>query len=650
MNKHKLFLLPVALLLAFMALACAPPDDDDGPSSGPTINNAIYDFATALLTVQGTNLSPTEAQIQTIVVDGLAFSSYSADAKPTGPDSSGLAEGKYRLKTDGTELWLRLTDDDKTTLESKVGSNGLKKGLLTSTGSWAGLDTAKDLTYIPDKPSKQAEQTEQAEEESPKQAEQAEQQSPKQAEQAEQQSPKQAEQAEQQSPKQAEQAEQQSPKQAEQAEQQSPKQAEQTEQTEQAEQAEQAEQESPKQAEQTEQTEQAEQAEQESPKQAEQTEQTEQAEQAEQAAITGASYHVGTALLTVQGSNLSPTTATQAQIQTIRVAGLAFSAYNADGTATGADSRGLAKGKYRIKSDGTAIWLYLTDDDKDALNGKTGMDSNGLKDGLLTSSGTWAGLDTAKALAVSGNPAITRASYNFATGVLVITGVNLPKAVAGWDFTKLRFVAGNGEKSQPLTRHSPKRTDHFAKGSNASVTSLTITLNGSQKAKADNILVKNGDSDDNGGYNLEAAAGFAGGRAEDTSNNPITVSGYVVTIRDAFYSANKGRLIISGNNLPTTVEGWDFTKLTLVSGDGSNSYTLPRHATAGANTATGSNASKNVLFIILSGTVKAKADAILVKNGKSDNAGAYNLKAAAGFATGSEADPTNAIEVAGVVE
>ncbi len=52
MNKHKLLLLPVALLLAFMAFAYAPPDDDapsSGPS-GPTINKAIYNVGTALLT------------------------------------------------------------------------------------------------------------------------------------------------------------------------------------------------------------------------------------------------------------------------------------------------------------------------------------------------------------------------------------------------------------------------------------------------------------------------------------------------------------------------------------------------------------------------------------------------------------------------
>ena len=235
-------------------------------------------------------------------------------------------------------------------------------------------------------------------------------------------------------------------------------------------------------------------------------------------------------------------------------------------------------------------------------------DSNGLKDGLLSvGTGAWAGLDTAKALAVSGNPAptITSATYNVVTSVLVITGVNLPKTVTGWDFSKLRLVAGDGRKSQPLLQHNPIGINR-ATGSAASATSLTITLIGSEYSKASNILVKNGVRDANGAYNLEAAAGFAGGRAEDTSNNPITVSGYVVEIGYARYYADDGELNISGTNLPTTVAEWDFSKLTLVSGDGKMKYTLPQHAT-GENTATGSSADTNILTITLSGSVKAKA-------------------------------------------
>ncbi len=785
MYKLKLLLLPVALLLAFMALACAPPDDDDrssGPSSGPSINNAIYDFATALLTVQGTDLSPTEAQIQTIVVDGIALDSYTADDPATGPDSNGLAKGKYRIANDGTELWLRLTDPHKAALQTKVGmnTNGLKKGLLTSSGAWAGLNTAKDLTVrnVPDKQSKVSDDNQPSKQTEDEQAEQVEQ-------------------AEEQSPEAAitrasyhvgtalltVQGSNLSPTTATQAQIQTIKvydlvlnsyTADGT----------------------------ATGADSSSLAKGKYriksdgtalwlylTDQHKTTLNGKDGmdsnglkdglltstgswagldtakaltvsgnpAITGASYHVGTALLTLQGTHLG--SATQAQIQTITVDGLALSSYTADGTATGPDSRSLAKGKYRLHSAGTALWLKLTDRHKTTLNGKTGMDSNGLKDGLLSvGTGAWAGLNTAKALAVSGNPAITRASYNvgtalltvqgtdlasatqaqiqtivvdglalssytadddatgpdsrglakgkyrmkndgtalwlkltdqhkatlngktgmdsnglkdgllsvgtgawaglntakdltvsgnpapaitsatynIVTGMLVITGTNLPKAVTGWDFTKLRLVAGNGRKSQPLLWHRPTGINR-ATGSAASATSLTITLKGTEYDKANSILVKNGDSDDNGAYNLEAAAGFAGGSAEDTSN-PITVSGYVASIIASIYYANRGELVIQGTNLPTTVAEWDFSKLTLVSGDSSKRYTLPKHATAGENTATGSRASATNLYITLSGSVKAEAEKILVKNGISDDTGEYNLEAAAGFVMGSPAD------------
>ncbi len=527
MNKHKLLLLPVAWLLAFMAFACDPPDDDK-PSSGPsklTINNAMYDVGTALLTVQGTHLgSATQAQIQTIVVgsqrNGVALNSYTADAKPTGPDSSGIEQGKYRIKSDGTALWLRLTDRHKAALQAKPGMNkdGRKVGLLTSSGTWAGLNTAKDLTVSGN------------------------------------------------------------------------------------------------------------------------------------SAITRATYDVGTALLTVQGTNLG--SATQAQIQTIVVDGLALSSYMADATATGLNSRGLAKGKYRIKRDGTALWLKLTDDDKATLNGKPGMDSDSLKKGLLSvGTGAWAGLNTAKDLAVSGNPpAITSATYNAVTGFagvgfLKITGTNLPKAVTGWDFSKLTLVSGDGSKRYPLPRHSTLGSN-IASGSAASATSLKITLRGSVKAEADKILVNDGDSDANGAYNLEAAAGFAGGSAEDTTN-PITVIGYTASITRAEYYANTGELYIEGSGFPDLVEEWDFSKLTLVSGDGSKRYQLPKHS-IGENTATGSyeeNIDDGELSIILSGTVKAKAEKILVKAGVRDANGPYNLEAAAGFVPGSKEDTTNPIRV-----
>ncbi len=670
MYKLKLLLLPLAWLLAFMAFACAPPDDDDRSSgpSGPAITSASYDVGTALLTVQGTDLSPTEAQIQTIVVDGVALDSYTADDPATGPDSSDLAKGKYRIKSDGTAIWLKLKDQHKATLNGKVGSNGLKKGLLSvGTGAWAGLNTAKDLevSNVPEnkqskvsddnQPSKQTEEAEQDE-----QAEEVEQAEDKQSKtETEEESPKQ--------PK----AEDQSPEAAITGASYHVGTALLTLQGNDLGSATQAQIQtitvdglafSSYIADAT-----ATGADSRSLAKGKyrikndgtaiwlKLTDTDKAalngktgmdsnglkdglltstgawaglDTAKGLAVSGhpptitrASYDVGTALLTVQGTNLSPT---EAQIQTIVVDGLALISYTADTTATGVNSNGLEKGKYRIKNDGTALWLYLTDRHKDALNGKTGMDSNGLKDGLLTSTGTWAGLDTAKGLAVSGNPApaITRATYNVNTGSLKITGTNLPKAVTGWDFRELTIVSGDGKKRLTLSRYTI--------GSAASATSLKISLN---RAKANAILVKDGDSDDAGAYNLEAAAGFVPGSSAEDTSNPITVSGN--TIASAEYNPNTGKLTIVGKGLPTTIAEWDFSKLTIVSRDGTKRLTLPRHSTVGENRATGTVAVTKGVIIILSGSVKTNADAIM-----QDRFGHYKLEAAAGFVPGGPADPT----------
>ncbi len=248
--------------------------------------------------------------------------------------------------------------------------------------------------------------------------------------------------------------------------------------------------------------------------------------------------------------------------------------------------------------------------------------------------------------------AITSATYNVdtglvGTGLLEITGTNLPVAVTDWDFSKLTLVSGDGSKRFTLPRHSTLGRN-TASGSRASATKLFIELSGSVKAKADKILVNDGDSDNNGAYNLEAAAGFAGGSAEDITN-PITVSGYTASITRATYDANTGKLTIYGRGLPKTVAEWDFSKLMLVSGDGKKRFTLPKQSTSGVNTAIGSRANGYRLTITLSGSVKAKANKILVNDGDSDNNGAYNLEAAAGFAGGSAEDTSNPITVSGYV-
>ncbi len=593
MYKHKLFLLPVAWLLAFMALACAPPDDNDdngAPSSGPTINNAIYDFATALLTVQGTDLSPTEAQIQTIVVDGVALSSYTADDDATGLNSNGLEQGKYRLKGDGTALWLRLTDQHKAALNGKVGSNGLKKGLLTSTGAWAGLDTAKDLevSNVPEnkqskvsddnQPSKQTEETEQDE-----QAEEVEDKQSK-----------------------------------TETEDQSPKQAEQTEEVEDKQSKTETEDQSLKQAE---------------------------------AAITRATYNVATGVLVITGTNL-PKTVDDWDFSKLRFVQY-YNLYSLSSYTLPQHSTTGANRATGSKASATSLTITLSGRVKAEAESDKILSRNGLtgKHGGAYNLEAAAGFAGGRAEDTSNNPItvsgyvvrIDDAYYYVNTGLLVINGQSLPSKVEEWDFSKLTLVSGDGKKRFTLPRHATTGANR-ATGSGAIRNKVNINLSGSVKTEADRILVKNGKSDDAGAYNLEAAAGFAGDSAEDTSN-PITVSGYTSQIDNVYYFSNSGQLRIYGSRLPTAVEGWDFSKLTLVSGDGKKKYTLPQHSTAGENTATGSAADATYLSIILSGSVKAEAEKILVKVGLRDANGSYNLEAAAEFVTGSPADPTTSINV-----
>ncbi len=603
MYKLKLLLLPVAWLLAFMALACAPPDDDapsSGPS-GPTIKNAMYDVGKAILTVQGTNLSPTEAQIQTITVAGLALSSYIADAKPTGPNSNNLAKGKYRMKSDGTALWLKLKDEHKAALEAKVGSNGLKKGLLSvSSGAWAGLDTAKDLTVsnVPDKQSKVSDDNQpskQTEEESRKQTED---------------------------------------EQAEEVEEQSPKQAK-------AEQVEQAEDKQSPELPEAEQTEEVE----------DKQSKTETEEQSPKAAITRASYNVISGFLEITGTNLPAAVADWDFSKLTLVSGDGTNRYTLPRHSTGQENRaiGFANRNTATGSEASATSLYIELRGSVKAKAEKILVNDGVRDAngaynLEAAAGFAGGSaeDTTNPITVIGYTAsITKVDYDANTGELLIQGIKLPRAVARWDFSKLTLVSGDGKKRYPLPQHATAG-ENTATGSSAGTTYLYITLSGSIKAEAEKILVNDGVRDANGAYNLEAAAGFAGGSAEDTTN-PITVSGYVSLLDSVLYRTTVSQLIIKGSRLPTAVADWDFSKLTLVSGDGKKKYTLPRHSTVGANRATGSQASTTYLYITLSGSVKAKVEAILVKVGDSDNNGAYNLEAAAGFVMGSPADTSNNI-------
>ena len=139
MHMRNLFLWPTALLLGLaIFFSCAPPDDDDGPttSSTPTVGNAsTYSVKTGLLTIKGSNLGGvTLAQLRTVSVDGVSLAAYVADDTAKGADAKGVAAGKYRIKNDGTAVWVQLKPTHKTTLNAKAGMmmDGTKAGKLTT--------------------------------------------------------------------------------------------------------------------------------------------------------------------------------------------------------------------------------------------------------------------------------------------------------------------------------------------------------------------------------------------------------------------------------------------------------------------------------------------------------------------------------------
>ncbi len=124
-NKQKLFLLPVALLLGLtLVFSCDPADDDDAKPSGPSITGATYDKVSALLALEGSNLGNAKAaDIAKIMVDEIALSGYVADTEAKGAASTGLTAGKYRIKNDGKMIWIVLTSGNKGSLNTKSGMN-----------------------------------------------------------------------------------------------------------------------------------------------------------------------------------------------------------------------------------------------------------------------------------------------------------------------------------------------------------------------------------------------------------------------------------------------------------------------------------------------------------------------------------------------
>jgi hypothetical protein len=355
-------------------------------------------------------------------------------------------------------------------------------------------------------------------------------------------------------------------------------------------------------------------------------------------AITSATYDASTGVLAVTGAGfLSRAGATNDIV-----------ANKFTFTGEGGATHTLTDTANAEVTSGTAFTLTLSATDRAAVSliaNKNGTSSTGGTTYNLAAAEDWAaGAAAAVVVAdATGNgitasnvavPTITSATYNAATGALVVTGTGfLSASGATNDIVANKFTfTGEGGATYTLTDSANVEI--------TSGTAFTLTLSATDRAAINQITNKNGTSSTGvTTYNLAAAEDWAAGAdaavvVADTTGNGITVSNVAVpTITSATYDVATGALVVTGtgfssiNGATNDIVGNKFT----FTGEGGATYTLTD--TANAEITSGTS-----FTLSLSGTDRLALESVVNKNGTSSTGGtSYNLAAAEDWAAGADA-------------
>jgi hypothetical protein len=350
--------------------------------------------------------------------------------------------------------------------------------------------------------------------------------------------------------------------------------------------------------------------------------------------ITSAVYDSDTGVVTVTGTNFVKKVgaANDIDLSTLTFTG---GAGNATYTITTATDVEVASA--------TSFTFTLSGADKtnvDALLDQIGTSSSGGSTYNIAGAEDWlTGADSAaniadatNAVTVSINPKVTSATYNAATGTLVITGTNIQaKTGVTNDITANKFtLTGEGGATYTLTDTADVERD--------SATQFTLILSATDKAALNQIMNKDGTSSTGGAtFNVAAAddwnANVTAGDTSDTTGNAVTLSNVAApTITSSTYDAATGSLVLTGTGfLKLTGATNDIVanKLTFT-GEG-GTYTL-------TDTANVEITSGTAATLTLSATDKAALNLMMNKNGTaSSSATTYNLAAAEDWAAGADA-------------
>ncbi|PPL00361.1 Ig-like domain-containing protein [Parapedobacter indicus] len=268
-------------------------------------------------------------------------------------------------------------------------------------------------------------------------------------------------------------------------------------------------------------------------------------------------------------------------------------------------------------------------------SGGTGATATGLSAGDYTVTVTdLIGCSATYTVTISEPPAITSASYNATTGVLVVTGTNLlPVAGSNNDIIANKFAfTGEGGETIPLTDTENVEITNE--------TSFTLTLSEADRLAVNPIMNKNSTSSTGGTtYNLAAAEGWAEAPDPAMTVADLTGNGITVTnvpepkITSATYDANTGTVVVTGTGfLSLTGSNNDIVagKFTFT-GEGGETITL-------TDTENVEITSGTSFTLILSATDRMRVNTMMNKNGTSSTGGTtYNLAAAEDWAAGADA-------------
>ena len=351
--------------------------------------------------------------------------------------------------------------------------------------------------------------------------------------------------------------------------------------------------------------------------------------------ITSATYDASSGSLVVTGTNLQA-----------NGGGFDIDASKLTFTGEGSTTYTLTDSADVEITSGTAFTVTLSATDKAAINqivNKNGTASTGGTTYNLAAADDWdTNATTGDTLDASGNgitasnvavPAITSATYNASTGVLVMTGTGLLKssgAANDIDVSKFTFT-GEGGSTYTLTDSTDVEI--------TSGTAFTVTLSSTDKAAVNQIVNKNGTASTGGTtYNLAAAEDWAAGASAaanvvDATGNGITASNVSVpAITSATYNASTGALVVTGSGFlkaSGAANDIDASKFTFT-GEGGATYTLTDSADVEITSGT-------AFTITLSSTDKTAVNLLLNKDGTaSADATTYNLAAAEDWAAGAD--------------